>query len=151
MTFFILSLKERIILYLGRCPVSVIPRSVENHHPPPLWLCSVVRWSYSQPMVAMARCWPVAVMLVLVLTAGSGKAAPQQGGGANPLGFLIQGVGEYFEWPVNTWHTILPCPPFCSVHHSAECGDCSSVLSTILLCPNTVYPTLLLRPLFRLV
>ena len=119
--------------------------------PPPLWLCSVVRWSYSQPMVAMARCWPVAVMLVLVLTAGSGKAAPQQGGGANPLGFLIQGVGEYFEWPVNTWHTILPCPPFCSVHHSAECGDCSSVLSTILLCPNTVYPTLLLRPLFRLV
>ena len=119
--------------------------------PPPLWLCSVVRWSYSQPMVAMARCWPVAVMLVLVLTAGSGKAAPQKGGGANPLGFLIQGVGEYFEWPVNTWHTILPCPPFCSVHHSAECGDCSSVLSTILLCPNTVYPTLLLRPLFRLV
>ena len=148
MTLFILSLKERIILYPGRCPVSVIPRSVKNH-PPPLWLCSVVRWSYSQPMVAMARCWPLAVMLVL--TAGSGKAAPQQGGGGNPLGFLIQGVGEYFEWPVNTWHTILPCPPFCSVHHSAECGDCSSVLSTILLCPNTVYPTLLLRPLFRLV
>ena len=71
MTVFILSLKERIILYPGRCPVSVIPRSVENHPPPPSGYVQqsdgpiASQWS---PWLAAGQwpwcwcwCWPLVV------------------------------------------------------------------------------------------